>query len=154
VGVGFGGVPSSALVGDRFFPAAARVTTDCTLGGGMVSATSIAPIPFLVSPGRAPLGGQADLVLRGPAGTVALLLFHAVHGHVTLPWAEGAALLPPESAWVLVQLAIGTSGSLPLTFPVPNDPALRDQFAFFQAIALTPSASRPSLTNLGDFRLR
>jgi hypothetical protein len=157
-GSGAGGGPGTgagpAVAGDRHFPAATRVTTDCSLAGGMQSAMSIPPIPYLVSSGTARLGGQADLTLRGPAGTVALLFFHAIHQHVTLPWAEGAVLLPLDTALALVQLAIGTSGSVPLTFPVPTEPALRDRFAFFQAIAMTPFASRPSLTNLGDFRLR
>jgi hypothetical protein len=51
-------------------------------------------------------------------------------------------------------LGIGANGSAPLTLNVPVDPGLADQFVFFQGVALPPSPASPSLTGLGDLRIR
>jgi hypothetical protein len=148
------GAPNSAIVGDQQFPTAVRVTSDCTLTGATSHLAVIPPIPHLVSPGTAWLGGKADLTLRGPAGTAALLLLDFAHAHVVVPGIDGALLLPPASLMGLFPVSIGSGGSLALSFPVPIDPVLRNQFAFFQAAGVAPGGALPFLTNLGDFRLR
>jgi hypothetical protein len=148
------GDPSSSIVGDRQFPTAVRVTTDCTLTGASSYVSVVPPLPYIVSSGTASIGGRADLTLRGPQGTAALLLLDFVHNHVPLYGIDGALLLPPASMAALFPVSIGSGGSLPLTFPVPNDPILRNRFAFFQAAGLAPGAPLPFLTNLGDFRFR
>ena len=147
------GTPGLALAGDPAYPAAARITAECTRTGAVASATAVPMLPYFQSPGAAQLGGPATITLNAAAGSVALAWFATTHDHVPMSGVEGALLLAPPVIG-LFPLTVGSSGSLPLTFPVPNSAALRNQFAFFQALALPPAPAGLVFTNLADLRLR
>jgi hypothetical protein len=51
-------------------------------------------------------------------------------------------------------LTIGSAGSFAMTIPVPNDPALADEFFVLQGLAFEPAATQPSFTNAGGVRVR
>jgi hypothetical protein len=76
----------------------------------------------------------------------------AGHGHLALPGIDGPFLLTAGAAPLL--LRIGANGSAPLILHVPVDAGLADQFVFFQGVPLPPSPASPSLTGLGDLRIR
>jgi hypothetical protein len=129
-----------------------RVTRDCTLQGAAPGATLISNLPSLASPGVATRGQPVTLTFAGAPGTWLLTYLDAAHAHLALPGIDGPLLLTPAAVSIQL-LAIGAAGTLPLTLPVPVDPALRDQMVYCQAVAIVLPAA-VSLTNVGDLRIR
>jgi hypothetical protein len=82
-----------------------------------------------------------------------MLYFDIRHGFLWLPGIDGPFLLTLQPL-ALPLLGIGGSGAASLNLPVPQDPGLADQFVFVQGIALEPGHLLPSLTNVGDLRIR
>jgi hypothetical protein len=82
----------------------------------------------------APLGGQIDVVLRGPPGAAVVLAVSPTGAAQTLP-GFGVFVLDPIGAFAL---AVGTSplGTWQVGVPVPNLPDLRGTPVWFQAASL------------------
>ena len=146
------GARGQAVLGSGATPA--RVTADCQVQGGLVNAVTIPRLPWVASPGSATLGTVTMLLFQGSADTVLLLCLGTGHGRLDLPGIDGPLLLDFATVVPLPLRSIPIGDVLALALPVPLDAGLRDQFVFLQALAFAPGAPLPSLTNLGDLRLR
>jgi hypothetical protein len=155
-GVGGSGIPCSN--GQPGAPVwargpSARVTTDCTLVHAPINVMSIPPLPWVQSPIEAKRGTTATFTFTAKPQTVILLYMDGLHGYLPVPGIDGPFLLTGNPIGLSL-LVVGASGTLPLALAVPQDPSLEHQFVFFHGVALEPGRPMPSLTNLGDLRLR
>jgi hypothetical protein len=130
-----------------------RFTADCSVSGNTQGSSRIPALPAIASPGSVARGSPLTLTFSGNPGTAVLVYLDASHGHLPLPGIDGPFLLSLNPV-PLPLLMIGASGSLPLTLPVPMDPAIANLFLLFQGVALDPQKTAPSLTNPGDVRIR
>jgi len=134
-------------------PGTHRVASDCVLAGSTENLVTIPPLPEIVSPGLATRGMPVTLTLRALPGSVMLLYLDRAHQHLALPGIDGPLLVSLAAIPVGLQ-SVGAGGSAPLVLPVPPDPLLRDELVFFQGVTFQPSVPLPSLTNVGDLRIR
>jgi hypothetical protein len=130
----------------------AHVTQDAIIQGALLNALLIPPLTAISSPGSGTRGTTATLTINGPAGTIVLMHFDRLHDHLVLSGVDGPWLLTGRAVG-LALLGIGSNGTLLMPLAIPNDLALRNQWAFFQAVAVTPT-QQVSLTSLGDLRIR
>jgi hypothetical protein len=130
-----------------------RVTADSTLGSPGSNVVVISSIPSLRTRVAAGMPSPIFVDAFGVPGTFLQLYLDGVHGYTPIPGIDGPFLLTP-AAVPLFLLIVGASGLATVPLMVPPDPALRHEVFFLQGAALQPAAPLPSLTELGELRIR
>jgi hypothetical protein len=152
---GLGGCPpgNSGLAIASRAATPALLTTDSVATGGTLNTQIIPLVTWIQSPGQAQLGAPVRLDLLGPPGSPVVLFLGARRAHLVIPGIPGHVLLDFTVVRSLPLILLDAQGRFALTVSVPLDPALRHLHVFFQGVAFPP-AQLPTITNLGDLRLR